>query len=299
MTLEEPLRLRGLDLAWGSRTFVMGILNVTPDSFSGDGLAHTGDRVDVPSAVDIPATVAQARRMVTEGADLLDIGGESTRPGHAPVDERTELARVVPVIRALRAALPDVPLSVDTTKAAVAVAALDAGADILNDVSGVTGDGTLARLAARRDVPYVLMHDAHVDTHDRLMDRVLTDLARARDRALAAGCRPGSLILDPGIGFGTDVAGNLAILRDLGRLRELGQPVLLGASRKSTIGRVLDLPVEERLEGTIALTVLGVAARVDMVRVHDVRANLRAARVADAVIRAWHDPPATESSRRT
>lgn len=285
----SSLRIRGLALEWGTRTAIMGILNVTPDSFSGDGLAVRGPE----------AALLQARRMVDEGADLLDIGGESTRPGHLPVSEAEELARVVPVIARIRAELPDVPISIDTTKPAVAAAALAAGADLLNDVTGVTGDGTLARLAADHGVPYVLMHDRPVPTDDRLVDRVLEDLAAAVARAVDLGVSRDAVIVDPGVGFGKDAAGNLELLRHLGRLRALGQPVLLGASRKSTIGRVLDLPVEERLEGTLALTALGVAAGVDIVRVHDVRANLRVARMADAVVRGWRDPTVTEPARGT
>lgn len=274
------LRLRDLELRWGSRTYVMGILNLTPDSFSGDGLAGGG----------VTAALDRCRQMVEEGADLLDLGAESTRPGHAPVTVDEELARALPVVRAVRAAFPGMPVSIDTRKPEVATAALDAGADILNDVAGVTGDGALAALAGARGVPYVLMHDRPVPTTSDIAADVAHDLAAAVRRAEALGCPRGSIIVDPGIGFGKDAAGNLLLLRDLARLRELGLPVLLGASRKSTIGRVLDLPPDERLEGTIATTVLGVVARVDVVRVHDVRANQRAARMADAIVRGWHDP---------
>jgi dihydropteroate synthase len=205
------------------------------------------------------------------------------------VSAADEIARVVPVIEGLAAKLPDTPLSVDTRKPEVAAAALDAGADILNDVAGVTGDGTMAALAAERGAAYVLMHDRPTPTTADLVERVIQDLGVAVERAVARGCPRGSLLVDPGIGFGKDAAGNLALLRDLARLRTLGLPVLLGASRKSTIGRVLDLPPDDRLEGTLATTVLGVAAGVDVVRVHDVRANVRAARMADAVVRGWTD----------
>jgi dihydropteroate synthase len=228
--------------------------------------------------------------MVADGADLLDLGAESTRPGHRPVDTAEELARLLPVVRAVRAAHPATPISVDTRRPEVAAAALDAGADLLNDVAGVTGDGAVAALAGERGVPYILMHDRPLPATPDLMARVIDDLASAVDRAVASGCARDSIIVDPGIGFGKDAAGNLALLRDLARLRALGSPVLLGASRKSTIGRVLGLPPDERLEGTLATTVLGVAGGVDIVRVHDVRANLRAARMADAVIRGWLDP---------
>lgn len=274
------MRVRGVEFRWGSRTHVMGIVNLTPDSFSGDGLG----------AADVAAALDRCRRMVTEGADMLDLGGESTRPGHAPVDTATELARVIPVVRAVREAFPDLPVSIDTRKTAVGEAALDAGADLLNDVAGVTGDGSLAALAGARGVPYVLMHDRSLPTTPDIAERVLDDLRVAVARAETLGRTRDSIIVDPGIGFGKDAAGNLVLLRDLARLRELGLPVLLGASRKSTIGRVLDLPPDERLEGTLATTVLGVVARVDIVRVHDVRANLRAARMADGIVRGWRDP---------
>jgi dihydropteroate synthase len=277
-----PLMLRGRAFEWGRRTYLMGILNVTPDSFSGDGLLTADDAPE--------AAVAQARRMAAEGADLLDIGGESPRPGHAAVDAREEIARVVPVIAAVRSALPDLPLSVDTAKAAVAVAALDAGADLLNDVTGTSAGAELQDVAAARRVPLIVMHGRRAAPFRDVVTEVIADLGAALERAEAAGCDRASLIVDPGIGFGKDASENLALLRDLARLRTLGRPVLLGASRKSTIGRVLDLPADERLEGTIATTVLGIAAGVDIVRVHDVQANSRAARMADAVIRGWQDP---------
>jgi dihydropteroate synthase len=274
------LTVRGTTFAWGARTYVMGILNLTPDSFSGDGLV-------VDAAADsLPAIVAQARRMAHEGADLLDLGGESTRPGHAAVTEADELARVVPAVQAVRAALPAMPLSVDTTKAAVARAALAAGADLLNDIWGVGPSGEpLARLAAERGVPLIVMHNRDVAHYDDVAAEVVADLRAALVRAEALGVPSDHLIVDPGIGFGKTARHNLLLLRDLGALRALDRPILLGASRKSTIGRVLDLPVEERLEGTLATTALGIAAGADVVRVHDVRANLRAARMADAVVR--------------
>jgi dihydropteroate synthase len=281
----EPLRIGQTSFAWGSRTFLMGILNVTPDSFSGDGLA-----VGTDDATDPVAAVDRAVRMVADGADILDIGGESTRPGHVRVSVEDELARVIPVIRAIRKALPDMPLSVDTRKALVAVAALDAGADLINDVGGVTGDGSLAVIAGERDVPYVLMHDRRLDPElsGSVAADVVADLAAAIDRAVALGCPRAAIIVDPGIGFGKTPAQNLELLRDLAVLRDLGRPVLLGASRKSTIGRVLDLPADDRLEGTLATTALGIAYGADLVRVHDVLANRRVARMSDAIVRGWH-----------
>lgn len=279
---------------WGERTFVMGILNVTPDSFSGDGLLVPSDRASIGHAARarsaVAAAVAQALAMAGEGADLLDIGGESTRPGHAAVDEAEELRRVVPVVRAVRAALPDMPLTIDTTKPAVAEAALAAGADAINDIWGVGEDDALARVAAASGVPLVLMHNRAEPRYDDLVLEVLEDLRRAIARAESAGVARSGLIVDPGIGFGKTAEQNLELLRHLGRLRELGRPILLGTSRKSTLGKVLDLPADQRLEATLATTALGVGAGVDIVRVHDVRENVRAARIADAIVRGtWHD----------
>jgi dihydropteroate synthase len=270
----------GRTFRWGARTFVMGIVNVTPDSFSGDGLV-----IDPGGDRHVEAALALAGRMVAEGADLLDVGGESTRPGHAPVEAGEELRRVVPVIAALRTAHPDVPVSVDTTKPVVAAAALDAGAALINDIWGVADDDALARLAAERGVPIVLMHNRAEARYLNLMAEIVADLERAIERALRAGCRWDQLIVDPGFGFGKTPEHNLALLRDLDALRTLGRPVLLGTSRKSTLGRVLDLPADERLEATLATTALGIRAGVDIVRVHDVQANVRVARMTDAIVR--------------
>jgi dihydropteroate synthase len=281
----------GLEFLWGGRTFVMGIVNVTPDSFSGDGLLAGGqgaaaDPAERGSDAVVASAVAQARRMAAERADILDVGGESTRPGHTPVDANSEIARVVPVIAAIRAALPDMPISVDTAKPAVAEAALDAGAALLNDVWGVAPDDAMARLAAARNVPLVLMHNRAEPRYEDLMTEVLADLRAALERAEAAGVPADNLIVDPGFGFGKTPEHNLEVLRRLSMLADLGRPILLGTSRKSTIGRVLGgLPPEERLEGTLATTALGIAAGVDIVRVHDVRANVMVCRMCDAIVR--------------
>jgi dihydropteroate synthase len=272
-------RIGPTTFAWGERTFVMGIINVTPDSFSGDGLVASGDD-------PVAAAVERGRRMAAEGADVLDVGGESTRPGHVAVAADEEQERVVPVIIALRQALPDVPISVDTTKAVVAAAALDAGADMVNDVWGVGSDDTLVRLAAERRVPLVVMHNRAEPRYRDLMTEVIADLEAALARAVRLGVPGDALIVDPGFGFGKTPEQNLILVRELSALRVLGRPILLGTSRKSTLGRVLDLPVEERLEATLATTALGIAGGADMVRVHDVRANVRAARISDAVVRA-------------
>jgi dihydropteroate synthase len=283
------MRIGPADFRWGERTYVMGIINATPDSFSGDGVL-ANDAADDPVA----RAVAQGRRMVEEGADLLDVGGESTRPGHARVDVSEERRRVVPMVAALRSALPDTPISIDTTKAAVAAAALDAGADLLNDVWGVGADDGMARLAAERGVPMIVMHNRAEPRYSDLMAEVVADLRSALERARRLGIEGDRLIVDPGFGFGKTPEHNLTVLRELSMLRELGRPILLGTSRKSTLGRVLDLPVDQRLEATLATTAIGIAGGADIVRVHDVRENVRAARMSDAIVRGWHDDDAKE-----
>jgi dihydropteroate synthase len=275
----RPLVIGPATFTWGERTFVMGVLNVTPDSFSGDGLLAGDDPVE--------AAVVQARRMAADGADLLDIGGASSRPGHVAISAQEEARRVVPVIRALAAAFPGMPLSIDTTSPHVAAEALDAGAHMLNDIWGVTDDAAMVRLAADRAVPIVLMHNRAEARYRNVVAEVVADLQRALDRALDAGVAWDRLILDPGFGFGKTPDHNLVLLRDLAALRVLGRPILLGTSRKSTLGKVLDLPADQRVEATAATTALGIAAGTDIVRVHDVRENVRTARVADAILRGW------------
>jgi dihydropteroate synthase len=285
----RPLAIGPRVFAWGERTYVMGILNVTPDSFSGDGLLEDRDPV--------AAAVAIGRRMVDEGADLLDVGGESTRPGHAAVDAAAETQRVVPVLRALRETLPAIPLSIDTTKPEVASAALDVGASLVNDVWGVATDDALLRLAAERHVPIVLMHNRAEPRYVNLIAEVVADLQAAIERALRAGVDWDAIVVDPGFGFGKTVEHNLALLRDLDRLRILGRPILLGTSRKSTLGKVLDLGPDDRVEATLATTVLGIVAGVDVIRVHDVRPNVRAARMTDAIVRLpFEDGPSAGST---
>jgi dihydropteroate synthase len=281
----RPLAIGPRTFSWGERTYVIGVLNVTPDSFSGDGLLApgTGDGPRDPVA----AALALGRAMVEAGADLLDVGGASSRPGHTAIPPDEEAGRVVPVLRALAEALPQTPLSVDTTSPSVAEAALDAGAHLLNDIWGVADDDALMRLAASRGAPLVLMHNRAEARYRNVVAEVVTDLQRALDRALAAGVPWDALIVDPGFGFGKTPDHNLALLADLGALRVLGRPILLGTSRKSTLGRLLDLPPDQRAEATAATTALGIAAGVDLVRVHDVTANVRTARIADAVVRGW------------
>jgi dihydropteroate synthase len=268
----------------------MGVLNVTPDSFSGDGLLAAG-----PDPV--AAAVELGGGMVADGADLLDVGGASSRPGHAPVNPTEEAGRVVPVIEALVAASPDVPVSIDTTSPVVAAAALDAGACLLNDVWGVADDRAMVSLAAARGVPIVLMHNRAEARYRNLVGEVLADLQRAIERALDAGVPWDNLLVDPGFGFGKTPDHNVALLANLGALAVLGRPVLLGTSRKSTLGKLLDLPADQRLEATLATTAIAIPAGVDVVRVHDVRENVRAARIADAVVRGWRPDGWPEGAR--
>jgi dihydropteroate synthase len=270
-----PARARGIarlpDL--GRRTLVMGILNATPDSFS-DGGRFT----------DLGRAAAQVARMIGEGADILDVGGESTRPGHEPVSAADEQARVVPVI-AQAAKTSPVPISIDTYKASTAAAALAAGATIVNDVWGLTRDRDIARVAADHGAPVIVMHNR--EAADASLDTIADQLGffrRAIDIALAAGLREEDVIVDPGIGFGKTFEQNLETLARLGELAVLGRPILLGTSRKSMIGRILDLPPDERLFGTLATNVAGILAGAAIVRVHDVRPHVEAARVTDAIV---------------
>ncbi len=281
-----PVVIGGTTFDWGARTYLMGIVNATPDSFSGDGLAVGGaDRGGSTSSL-VAAIVRQALEMADLGADLIDIGGESTRPGHQPVDEAEERRRVIDGVAAIHAARPDVPISVDTRRATIAAAALASGAAMVNDVAAVTDSSdAIFRVAAEHAVPVVLMHDRADARYRNVVAEVIADLQRALERAVAAGVAWERCLVDPGIGFGKTADQNLALLHELAALRVIGRPVMLGTSRKSTIGRVLDLPADERLEGTLATTALGVAAGVDIVRVHDIRANLRVARMADAIVR--------------
>jgi dihydropteroate synthase len=279
-------------LDWGQRTYIMGILNVTPDSFSHDGLAPEGaDRERV-----VAAAVEQAQRMVADGADMLDIGGESTRPtteGAAPLPEEIERARVIPVIQALTATLPpEIILSIDTYKAGVARAALDAGATLVNDIWGLRADPGVARLVAERGVPVILMSNVRGQPRRDPLSDVTRQLAGSLQMALDAGIAWEKIILDPGYGFGLAGAENMQVLARLGELRALGRPILSGTSRKSHIGLVLGTEVEDRLEGTAATVALAIAQGADIVRVHDVRQMARVARMADAVVRGWSEAQA-------
>jgi len=286
------MNISGHRFVWGERTYAMGILNLTPDSFSGDGLMRGGDFVEV--------ALAQAHHFAQEGADLLDVGGESTRPGSRPVSAGEEMARVIPVIERLAQEV-DLPISIDTYKAQVAEAALDAGASLVNDVWALRMDPGLGPLVAQRGVPVILMHNRSQpkDTaqserlggryvgveYEDLMADLIRELRQSIEIALDAGVEWEKIIVDPGIGFGKTVKQNLEILRRLGELRVLGRPILLGTSRKSVIGYTLDLPPEERVEGTAATVALGIANGADIIRVHDVKEMVRVARMTDAIVR--------------
>jgi dihydropteroate synthase len=258
---------------WGAKTHVMAILNLTPDSFSGDGM--TGS---------VYAALMAALRAVDDGADILDLGAESTRPGHDPISTEEELARLLPALVAIRART-GVLLSVDTSKAAVAAEAIAAGANLVNDVRGFMADPEMTAVVARAGVPAVLMHDVPPEPGDDLLTSILRELSRRIDRAVAAGVAWDRLIVDPGFGFGKDWRQNLELLHRLGELKALGRPILAGTSRKSMIGRVLGVAEDDRLEGTAATVSLAIAGGADIVRIHDVRAMVRVARMSDAVVR--------------
>lgn len=289
------LQIGSFTFDWGSRTYIMGILNVTPDSFSGDGIIAKGDAVQ--SAVD------QAREFILHGADILDVGGESTRPGSEPVNAEEEMERVTPVIAELRKNFPQVLISIDTYKAQVADAAIQAGANIINDVWGFRADSEIASAAAKRQAPVILMHNrsnpASVEVreklggtylgaeYDDLIEDVKRELMNSVEIALKAGVEERLILLDPGIGFGKKREHNLELINRLGEIRSMGYPILLGTSRKSFIGFTLDLPPDQRVEGTAATVAVGIARGADIVRVHDVKEMARAAKMTDAIVRNY------------
>ena len=278
---------------WGSRTYVMGILNVTPDSFSGDGIISKGDVMQ--------AALAQADEFLASGADLLDVGGESTRPGSAAVSANEELERVIPVIQALHNTFPDALISIDTYKAQVAEEAIHAGAHIINDVWGLRADPDLAHVAAKYKAPVILMHNrsnpASVDVREKLgnayigseyqnlLEDVKKELLESVALAKNAGVDESLIVLDPGIGFGKTREHNLELINRLGAIRSLGYPVLLGPSRKSFIGFTLNLPPDQRVEGTAAAVSVGITRGADIIRVHDVKEMARVAKMTDALVR--------------
>ena len=258
----------------GERTYVMGILNVTPDSFSDGGKFN-----------ELDAAVERAGKLIEEGADIIDIGGESTRPNFEVVSVEDEIERVVPVIKAIKAKY-DIPISIDTYKAETAEAAILAGADVINDIWGFKKDKNMAKVAAKYDVPCILMHNRDNTDYDNLMKDIITDLTECISIALENGVDRDKIILDPGIGFGKTLEQNLSVMNHLEDLKKFELPILLGTSRKSMIGLTLDLPVDERVEGTIATTVLGIVKSCEFIRVHDVKENKRACVMTDAMLKA-------------
>ena len=277
---ERITDIGGKRFVWGERTYVMGVINVTPDSFSNDGVGN-----------DVEAAVRLAARFQDDGADIIDVGGESTRPpgiygDSKPVSVDEELGRVLPMIEAITRET-DLPVSIDTYKAAVAQAAIEAGASIINDIWALQKDPDMLKVAVGADVPVVLMHNQVGTEYDDLMPDMIGDLRERVNVALFGGVRPEHIIVDPGMGFGKTAEQNLEILRRLYEFQELGLPLLVGMSRKSTIGYVLGLPVEDRVEGTAATVALSIAGGADIVRVHDVKEMARVARMTDAVVRGW------------
>lgn len=260
---------------WGSRTYVMGIINLSPDSFSGDGLHDTRD------------AMAIAEKMVSDGADIIDVGGESTRPDFNPIAPEEEINRIVPFIEKAAKRLP-VPISVDTYKLEVARRALDVGAGMLNDISGLSFESGMVTLAAQKKVPIVVTSNERGREVTDIMDSVLSNLRRLVTAAIEAGLKQENMILDPGIGFGKTPEQNLELIRRLDELKVLGCPILLGTSRKSFIGKVLNVDVTERHEGTAATVAIGICRGADIVRVHDVKRMKSVCCMSDAVVRGWY-----------
>lgn len=265
----------GDTLAWGARTYVMGIINVTPDSFSGDGLGG-----------DVSAVVDQALRFQEEGADILDIGAESTRPGHEKISVEEELARLMPTLEAVVRQV-ELPISVDTYKAEVAKRAVDAGAVIINDIWGLKPGAELAQVAAETGAGLVLMHNKKGTIYQNLLPDVVSSLQTSVGTALDAGVPKENIVVDPGIGFGKTPDQNLEILAGLDALKAADCPIMVGTSRKSTLGLLLDLPADQRVEATAATVSLAIAGGADLIRVHDVKEMVRVCRVTDAVVRGW------------
>ncbi|MBM6998317.1 dihydropteroate synthase [Paenibacillus sp. DXFW5] len=270
---KRSYRLGEASFTLGERTLVMGILNVTPDSFSDGGRYNNVERA-----------LQHAREMIAEGADIIDVGGESTRPGHEPVSEQEELERVIPVVEAMQRELPQVPLSVDTYKAKVAREALKAGAHIINDVWGFKAEARMAEVAADFGCPVILMHNRQDRNYGDLLADVAADLRECVEIARKAGVKDENIILDPGIGFAKDYSENLRVMRALDDLITLGYPLLLGTSRKRFIRTALDLPVDEVVFGTAATVALGVAQGCQIVRVHDVKEIKQTVQMCDAIV---------------
>ncbi|MFC1974113.1 dihydropteroate synthase [Chloroflexota bacterium] len=261
-----------MEFRWGERTFVMGILNVSPDSFSGDGLSN------------VDTALVRAQQLVTEGADIIDVGGESTRPNSNPISTAEEISRVLPIIKRLADNLP-VPLSIDTYKSKVAQEAVRAGARMINDIWGLKHDPKLAQIAAEENVPLIIMQNQRNTSFRDFFPDLIASLRGSIQIALDSGVAWDNIIIDPGIGFGKTLEQNLEIIRRLDELKSLSRPVLVGSSRKSLIGLVLDLPVDQRLEGTAASVAIAIANGADIVRVHDVSQMARVVKMSDAIVR--------------
>lgn len=264
----------GKEFDFDNHFYMMGILNVTPDSFSDGGRYN-----------DMDGALYQAQKLVEDGTDILDIGGESTRPNHIKITSEEEIERVCPIIERVKQQF-DIPISLDTYKSDVAKAGLEAGADLINDIWGLKWDGTMAKVIADAGVPCCLMHNRHDMNYRDIVEDIVVDLNESIKIALAVGILEENIMLDPGIGFAKDLNMNLSVMKHLKQIKQLGYPVLLGTSRKSMIGLTLDLPVEEREEGTLATSVLGLIAGCAVFRVHDVKANLRGLRMAAAIMNA-------------
>ena len=270
--MKKQIKIGDDIFAQSGHTYVMGILNVTPDSFS------DGGRYD-----SVNEALKRARQMILEGVDLIDIGGESTRPGYEPISDEEEIERIVPVIEAIKRHM-DIPVSVDTYKSSVAKAAIEAGADMVNDIWGLKHDSEMAKVIAETGVACCLMHNRKTTDYKDFMTDCLEDLKEGIAIAKAAGIEDDKIIIDPGVGFAKTYEQNLQVLKHLDQFKALGYPVLLGASRKSVIGLTLDLPTDERLEGTLATTVMAVMAGASFVRVHDIEANSRAIAMTEAIM---------------
>ena len=261
----------------GKRTYIMGILNVTPDSFSDGGKFDNIDKA-----------IEHAQQLIADGADIIDIGGESTRPNCAELSEEEEIKRVVPVIELLSKKF-DIPISIDTYKSKVAEIAIKSGANLINDVWGFKRDRNMAKVAAKYNVPCCLMHNRENTVYNNLMEDIVSDLKESIEIAIEAGVKSENIILDPGIGFAKNYEENLRTMNELKKITAMGYSVLLGTSRKSMIGNALNLPVDQRVEGTVATTVIGIMKGCDFVRVHDVFENKRAAMMTDAIIRGGRE----------
>lgn len=274
MRKELVMQIGNREFKTGSRPYIMGILNVTPDSFS-DGGSYT----------DIDKALAHTKRMIDEGADIIDVGGESSRPGHVKISEQEEIERSCFVIEAIKENF-NIPVSLDTCKSKVAQAGILAGADLINDIWGFKWDDKMAKTVAASGVACCLMHNRHEDVYDDFVNNVVSDLQESIDIALSEGIPRDKIIIDPGIGFVKSTEENLIIMNNIDKLTAMNYPVLLGVSRKSVIGDTLDLPVEEREEGTIATSVMGFMSGCTFFRVHDVKANYRALKMAYAIMKA-------------